>query len=59
MLRARTSGVYLRADPGDLAILDEGDAHARAELIAEPIAERVRAAGDRQRLNRLSAGAPR
>lgn len=34
-VNARTSGVYLRADPGDLAILDGGDDGQRAELIAE------------------------
>ena len=34
-LRARTSGVYQRADPGDLAILDGDDDQRRAELIAE------------------------
>jgi len=33
-LNARTSGVYLRADPADLALLDSGDAQGRAELIA-------------------------
>ena len=32
---ARTSGVYLRADPADLAVLDGNDAPRRAELIAE------------------------
>ena len=32
---ARTSGVYLRAEPGDLAILDGADDRRRAELIAE------------------------
>jgi len=32
---ARTSGVYVRADPGDLSILDGGDDRQRAELIAE------------------------
>jgi hypothetical protein len=32
---ARTSGVYLRADPGDLSILDGRDDRKRAELIAE------------------------
>lgn len=36
-LDARTAGVYLRADPGDLAILDEGGADERAQLIAERI----------------------
>jgi hypothetical protein len=34
-LNARTSGVYLRADPDDLTILDGGDDRQRAELIAE------------------------
>jgi hypothetical protein len=33
-LLARTSGVYLRADPADLALLDGSDALARAGLIA-------------------------
>lgn len=33
-LRERTSGVYLRADPDDMRILDGGDAQARAELLA-------------------------
>jgi len=34
-VNARTSGVYLRADPGDMSILDGSDDRARAELIAE------------------------
>jgi hypothetical protein len=34
-LNARTSGVYLRADPDDLNILDGRDDQRRAELIAE------------------------
>jgi hypothetical protein len=34
LLRERTSGVYLRADPGDMRILDGGDLQARAELLA-------------------------
>jgi hypothetical protein len=34
-LNARTSGVYLRADPGDMNILDGRDDQKRAELIAE------------------------
>jgi hypothetical protein len=34
-VNARTSGVYLRADPEDLVILDGNDDHRRAELIAE------------------------
>jgi hypothetical protein len=33
-LRERTSGVYLRADPADMGILDGGDLQARAELVA-------------------------
>jgi hypothetical protein len=34
-LRARTSGVYLRAEPADTAILDGRDDRQRAQLIAE------------------------
>ena len=34
-VHARTSGVYLRADPEDMSILDGGDDRQRAELIAE------------------------
>jgi hypothetical protein len=34
-VNARTSGVYLRADPEDISILDGGDDRQRAELIAE------------------------
>ena len=34
-LNARTSGVYLRADPEDLSVLDGRDERKRAELIAE------------------------
>ncbi len=34
-LNARTAGVYLRADPEDLSILDGLDDRRRAELIAE------------------------
>jgi hypothetical protein len=34
-VNARTSGVYLRADPDDLAILDGSDDRRRAELLAE------------------------
>jgi hypothetical protein len=34
-LKARTSGVYVRAEPGDLSILDGSDAQQRAELIAD------------------------
>ena len=53
---ARTSGVYLRADPADLAILDGHDDRQRAELIAEHLArwKSSRAPGtlevDRERL---------
>ena len=38
-LNARTSGIYLRAEADDLAILDEGDATQRAALIAERLKE--------------------
>jgi hypothetical protein len=34
-LNARTSGVYLRADPEDVSILDGGNDRQRAELIAK------------------------
>jgi hypothetical protein len=34
-LSARTSGVYWRADPEDLSILDGSDDRRRAELLAE------------------------
>jgi Predicted nucleotide-binding protein containing TIR-like domain len=34
-VNARTSGVYLRADPADMSILDGDDDRQRAELIAE------------------------
>jgi len=33
----RTSGVYLRADPGDMSIMDGRDDRRRAELIAEQL----------------------
>ena len=36
---ARTSGVYLRADPGDKAVLDGGDAAARAALLERRLEE--------------------
>ena len=38
-LNARTSGVYLRADPSDLEVLDGGSAEERAELIARRLEE--------------------
>ena len=34
-VNARTSGVYLRADPADMSVLDGPDDRRRAELIAE------------------------
>ena len=34
-LNARTAGVYWRADPEDMSILDGRDERKRAELIAE------------------------
>jgi hypothetical protein len=38
-LNARTAGVYLRADPSDLEILDTGSPEERAELIAQRLQE--------------------
>jgi hypothetical protein len=38
-LNARTSGVYLRADPADLQVLDVGSEDERAELIARRLRE--------------------
>jgi hypothetical protein len=38
-LNARTSGVYWRADPADLAVLDGRDDRKRAELIAERLGQ--------------------
>ena len=38
-LNARTSGVYLRADPSDLHVLDGGSEEERAELIAQRLRE--------------------
>ena len=36
---ARTSGIYVRADPGDRAVLDQGDAAERATLIERRLEE--------------------
>jgi hypothetical protein len=38
-LNARTSGVYVRADPSDLEVLDGGSGEERAELIAQRLQE--------------------
>jgi hypothetical protein len=38
-VNARTSGVYVRADPKDLSILDGVDDRQRAELIAERLTD--------------------
>jgi hypothetical protein len=38
-LNARTAGVYLRADPSDLELLDSGTEAERAELIAQRLQE--------------------
>ncbi len=38
-LNARTSGIYLRADPADLEVLDGGSAEERTELIARRLQE--------------------
>jgi len=39
LLHERTSGIYLRADPADRRVLDEGAPQARAELIATRLEE--------------------
>jgi hypothetical protein len=38
-LNERTSGIYVRADPNDMRILDGGDAQLRAELLAARLRE--------------------
>jgi hypothetical protein len=38
-VNARTSGVYWRAEPEDLAILDGRDGRKRVELIAERLSQ--------------------
>jgi Predicted nucleotide-binding protein containing TIR-like domain len=38
-LNARTSGIYLRADPSDLDVLDGGSEEERAQLIAQRLQE--------------------
>ncbi|HKR24996.1 MAG TPA: hypothetical protein VJS15_07040, partial [Allosphingosinicella sp.] len=38
-VNARTSGVYLRADPEDLSILDGSDVQRRSDLIAEQLSQ--------------------
>jgi hypothetical protein len=38
-LHERTSGIYLRAEPNDMRVLDGGDAQSRAELIAVRLRE--------------------
>ena len=38
-VHARTSGIYLRADPGDAAVLDSNDAAERAALIQRRLEE--------------------
>jgi hypothetical protein len=38
-LNARTSGIYLRADPSDLEVLDSGSESERSELIAKRLGE--------------------
>jgi hypothetical protein len=39
LLRERTSGVYLRADPADMRTLDGDDAAARADLMERRLRE--------------------
>jgi len=38
-LNARTAGIYLRADPSDLQVLDGGTEVERAQLIAQRLQE--------------------
>src|SRR5262249_56088387 len=38
-VNARTSGIYLRADPSDLDVLDSGNENERAALIAQRLRE--------------------
>jgi hypothetical protein len=38
-LNARTSGIYLRADPSDLQVLEGGSEEERAQLIAQRLRE--------------------
>ncbi|MDR7086621.1 hypothetical protein J2X11_001460 [Aeromicrobium panaciterrae] len=38
-VNARTSGIFVRADPGDMATLDGSDAAQRASLIAEKLTD--------------------
>jgi hypothetical protein len=38
-LNARTAGIYLRADPSDLQVLDGGSEEERAQLIAQRLRE--------------------
>jgi Predicted nucleotide-binding protein containing TIR-like domain len=38
-LNARTSGIYLRADPSDLQVLESGNEDERAQLIAQRLQE--------------------
>ena len=38
-MNARTSGVYLRADPSDLGVLDGGSERERAQLLAQRLGE--------------------
>jgi hypothetical protein len=44
-VNARTSGIYLRADPADLEILDGRDDRRRADLIAERLSQWKASAG--------------
>ena len=38
-LNVRTAGIYLRADPSDLQLLDGGTEEQRAQLIAQRLRE--------------------
>jgi len=38
-LHERTAGIYLRADPADMRVLDEGDPQSRIDLLAQRLRE--------------------
>jgi hypothetical protein len=38
-LHERTAGVYLRADPDDMRVLDDGDSQSRIDLLTQRLAE--------------------
>ena len=61
-LNARTSGIYLRADPSDLLVLDGGSEEERVQLIAQRLQEWKSAANriltSRRALDSIHCGLP-